>query len=259
MANKPQNEKFPIIVPKYRGYISALNMYAPIVTPILVPRAQLQQMLLSGLEVYLYDLKTKMTKKLAISDLAGGKNPMTALQIQEPKKPTTVVGAPKKPIYVEGDSSPETLRRGPIPVTIVNPSVPQSILDAIKGKSDDRVPAAPVEEPVVAEGEDQNSIETPSTPDGASELLTDAEAPAEPVQEDKEPVVETEESDEDNAMQVPDSSDYFSSIYSQERIDESQVDWDRLSKKQRKKVRAKIDSQKAGPSNTESDQLANSN
>ena len=219
---KPQVEKYPIIVPRYRGYIAALSMYAPIVTPIMVTRAQLQQMLLSGLDVYLFDLNTKMTSQITITDIAGNKNPMDKLKLVAPKTSKTIIGAPKKQEvmptvkkpeenrFVERFDSPETLRRGPIPVQVVD---------------------TPKEETVDPLEEDAKLASIPDTGADIPE-----EAPAEPVEEEnnEEPVVET----------VTTESTYFRSLMDSDHVDPDSVQWQNLTKKQKKLIRAKIENQK---------------
>lgn len=92
------NELYYITVPTYRGYIAALQLYAPIVSPLGVTKAQLQQMLLSGVPVYLYDRTTKSSQKITLQDFAGSKSIDTTEKKSKPIEPAKeakqLTGAP---------------------------------------------------------------------------------------------------------------------------------------------------------------------
>ncbi len=95
----PVEVKVYIAVPNYRGYVQALQMYAPIVSPIGVTKSQIQQMLLSGLEVQHYEPSTKVYTKLTLQNM---NEVISGVAVAKP-----VIEAPKETKPINGVKTDE--------------------------------------------------------------------------------------------------------------------------------------------------------
>lgn len=98
----------------YMGYIAALAMMGPIVTPMQITQTQAVTMLKSGLKLFQYDPNTKMTRALTLAN------------ISQPMSVATPAAAPAKAAYIA--AAPEEAKQitgAPVPPAPAKEEVPQ--------------------------------------------------------------------------------------------------------------------------------------
>lgn len=159
-------EKYYVSVPKYRGYIAALQMYAPIISPIGVTKVQLQQMLLSGVEVFLYDRATKCSRQITLQELAGTKtaentNPKP---VEPPKEPKVLTGAPIAPANVPEEAPAEEPETPPTETPAETAEEPVAETPTEETSDDttnpqDETTETPVENPTEEEWIDESKVD----------------------------------------------------------------------------------------------------
>lgn len=233
-------EKFYVTVPTYRGYIQALQMYAPIVSPLQVTKSQVQQMLLNGVPVYLYDPATKGSRPVTIQEFVG----VAAPEAQQPKK----VDPPQEtkpitgthittPAVEETPKSEEPIQTAPETETHTE-TTDEEPGEATEQQTDNSETETQDEttedaEPATSADDTENVDDTTDGTDAPETQTEDGMA---------DTVDEDIDATEDEAEETPSDSDEF--------IDESTIDWSKLSKNQKRRMRQKLDAQKAKQAET---------
>lgn len=234
-------EKFYVTVPTYRGYIQALQMYAPIVSPLQVTKSQVQQMLLNGVPVYLYDPATKGSRPVTIQEFVG----VAAPEAQQPKK----VDPPQEtkpitgthittPAVEDVPKSEETTQTASETHTETTDEEPGEITEKQADNSETETQDETTEdaEPATSADNTENADDTTEDTDGADVPETQTEDGTDAT------VDEDADTTEEDAEETSADSD--------EVIDESTIDWSKLSKNQKKRMRQKLDAQKAKQAET---------